>query len=170
MTVLTQSIRRHHVTTSVWSLWVLLSSLWKKGRSMEVQKFVYYEEIKRELTRIHIYGCRCNERLKVKTEGFTRLTYSRLLGGLGHLKKQTRLMIGERFENGMGERRSVLSKQIIFQFSFFFHFSCESIGTNLVKWHSGEKRRRGLPRLSPFFYSDVIHGLPRVPQSLGKWR
>ncbi len=36
---------------------------------------VYYEEIKRELHRIRIYECRCDERLGVKTEGSTRLTY-----------------------------------------------------------------------------------------------
>ena len=30
--------------------------------------FVYYEETKRELKRILIYECRCNERLKAKTE------------------------------------------------------------------------------------------------------
>jgi hypothetical protein len=35
--------------------------------------------INRELHRIHIYGCRCNERLKAKTEGSTRLAYTGLL-------------------------------------------------------------------------------------------
>ena len=64
--------------------------------------FVYYEEMKREVRRIHIYGCRCNERLKAKTEGSTRLTYNRLRGGLRHLKIETRLT-GERFEHVMGE-------------------------------------------------------------------
>ena len=35
---------------------------------------VYYEQqIKRELKGIHICGCRCNERLKAKTDGSTRL-------------------------------------------------------------------------------------------------
>jgi hypothetical protein len=43
-------------------------------------------EKKRELKRIHKYGCRCNERLQSKTEGSTRFT-----GGLGHLKIETRL-------------------------------------------------------------------------------
>ena len=38
--------------------------------------FVYYEQkIKRELKGIHICGCRCNVRLKVKTEGSTCLAY-----------------------------------------------------------------------------------------------
>jgi hypothetical protein len=59
------------------------------------------EEIKRELKRIHIYGCRCNERLKAKTERSTRLSYNRLRGGLGDLKIETRLR-DERFENVMG--------------------------------------------------------------------
>ncbi len=35
------------------------------------------EEIMRELKRIHIYGCRCNERLKAKIEGSTRHAYTR---------------------------------------------------------------------------------------------
>ncbi len=39
----------------------------------------YYEEIKRELNRILIYECRCNERLRGKDEGSTRLTYTGLL-------------------------------------------------------------------------------------------
>ena len=63
---------------------------------------VYYEEIKRELKRIIIYECRCNERLKAKTEGSTRLTYTGLRGGLEHLKIETRLR-GERFESVKGE-------------------------------------------------------------------
>ena len=49
-------------------------------------------------TRIHIYGCsRCNDRLKAKTEGSTRLTYTGLNGGRELLKIETRLR-GERFE------------------------------------------------------------------------
>ena len=53
--------------------------------------FVYYEEIKREVDRILIYECRCNERLKAKAEGSTRLAYTGLRGGLEHLKIVTRL-------------------------------------------------------------------------------
>jgi hypothetical protein len=49
-----------------------------------------------------MYECRCNERLKAKTEGSTRLAYTRLRRGLGHLKIETMLR-GERFENVMGE-------------------------------------------------------------------
>ena len=47
-------------------------------------------------------GCRCNERLKVKTDGSTRLAYTGLRGELEHLKIETRL-IGESFECVMGE-------------------------------------------------------------------
>ena len=43
---------------------------------------VYYEETNRELKRILIYECRCNERLKVKTEESTRLGYTWLRVGL----------------------------------------------------------------------------------------
>ncbi len=63
----------------------------------------YYEEIKRELKRILLYECRCNERLKaIKAEGSTRLTYTGFFGGLEHLKIETRLR-GERFESMKGE-------------------------------------------------------------------
>ena len=34
----------------------------------------------------------CDERLKTKIEGSTRLPYTRLCGGLEHLKKETRLI------------------------------------------------------------------------------
>ena len=49
-----------------------------------------------------IYEYRCDERLKVKTEGSTRLTYIGLSEGLEHLKIKTRL-ICERFPSVMGE-------------------------------------------------------------------
>ncbi len=52
--------------------------------------------IKRELTRRLVYECRFDERLKVKAEGSTRLTYTGLHGGLEHRKIETRL-IDERF-------------------------------------------------------------------------
>ena len=64
--------------------------------------FVYYEEIKQERNTILVYDCRCDERLRSKTEGCTRLTYTGLSGGLEHLKIETRL-IDERFESVMGE-------------------------------------------------------------------
>ena len=49
-----------------------------------------------------MYGCRCNDRLKAKAEGSTRLTCTGLRGGLEHLKIETRL-INERFASVMGE-------------------------------------------------------------------
>ncbi len=43
-----------------------------------------------------------DERLKTKSEGTTRLPYTRLCGGLEHRKIETRL-IDERFVSVMGE-------------------------------------------------------------------
>ena len=43
-----------------------------------VSSFVYYETIRREIHRRLIYECRCDERLKTKVEGSTRLTYTGL--------------------------------------------------------------------------------------------
>jgi hypothetical protein len=63
---------------------------------------VYYESIKQELQRRPKYECRCDERLKTKAEGSARLAYTGLLGGLEHLKIETRL-IDERFASVMGE-------------------------------------------------------------------
>ena len=63
---------------------------------------VYYEEIKRELKRILIHVCRCNERLKAKDEGSTLLGYTGLRGGLEHLKIETRFR-DERVESVKGE-------------------------------------------------------------------
>ena len=63
--------------------------------------FVYYESIKRELKRRLIYEYRCDERLKTKVEESTRLTYTRLIGELEHLKIKTRL-IDEMFPSVMG--------------------------------------------------------------------
>ncbi len=51
----------------------------------------------RYLKGMHICECRCNERLKVKTDGSTHLAYTGFLGELEHLKIETRL-IGESFE------------------------------------------------------------------------
>ena len=57
--------------------------------------------MKRELQTRPIYECRCDERLKTKSEGSTRLV---LLGcvGVELLKIETRL-IDERFASVMGE-------------------------------------------------------------------
>ncbi len=55
------------------------------------------------MKRIHKYGCRwCNERLKAKSVGSTRLVYTGLCGGLDLLKIKTRLR-DERFESVKGE-------------------------------------------------------------------
>jgi hypothetical protein len=59
--------------------------------------------IKRELNRRPMCEYRCDERLKTKAEGSTRLAYTGLLGGLEHLKVETRL-IDMRFVSVMGER------------------------------------------------------------------
>jgi hypothetical protein len=71
--------------------------------------FVYYETIKRELNRRLIHECRCDERLKAKAEGSTRLAYTELRGGLEHLKIETRLL-DERFASVMGECEIVTLK------------------------------------------------------------
>jgi hypothetical protein len=63
--------------------------------------YVYYETIKREYYRL-IYECRCDERLKDKTERSTLLGYNVLSGGQGHLKIKTRLT-DEKFASVMGE-------------------------------------------------------------------
>ena len=63
---------------------------------------VYYESIKRELKTRPIYECRCDERLKTKTEESTRLVSTGLLGELEHLKIKTRL-IDEMIASVMGE-------------------------------------------------------------------
>jgi hypothetical protein len=49
-----------------------------------------------------MYEYQCDERLRAKSEGSTRLTYTGLCGGLEHLKIETRL-IDERFASVMGE-------------------------------------------------------------------
>ncbi len=63
--------------------------------------FVDHEEINRDPQRTPIYECQCDEKLKTKVEGSTRLTYTRLFGGLEHLKTETRL-IDKRFVSVMG--------------------------------------------------------------------
>jgi hypothetical protein len=49
-----------------------------------------------------ISECRCDEKLKTKTEESTLLTYTGLFGELEHLKIKTRL-IDEKFASVMGE-------------------------------------------------------------------
>ena len=74
---------------------------------------VYYGEIKREVKRMLIYDCRCNERLKLKAEGSTRL--AGLCEGLEHLKIETKL-INDRFASAMGEC-VILTTQVLRQYS-----------------------------------------------------
>ncbi len=63
--------------------------------------FLYYESIKGELKTQPIHECRCDERLKTKTEESTHLI-------LDHLKIKTRL-INEKFSSVMGECVILLS-------------------------------------------------------------
>ncbi len=51
---------------------------------------------------IYVYVCRCDERLKTKSEKSTRLGYTGLIVELEHLKIKTRL-IDEMFASVMGE-------------------------------------------------------------------
>ena len=64
-----------------------------------------FESIKRELKIRPIHECRCDERLKTKDEKSTRLSYTRLIGELEHLKIKTRL-IDEKFTSVRGECES----------------------------------------------------------------
>jgi len=64
--------------------------------------FVYYESTKRDLKIRPIYECRCDERLQTKVKEFTRLVYTGLLGGLGHLRIETRL-VNEKIVNTLSE-------------------------------------------------------------------
>jgi hypothetical protein len=77
----------------------------KKGRVWEKSIFVFIIIDKPRAkgnTYICESGCRCNERLKAKTEGSKLLAYTGLRGGRGHLKIKTRLR-GEMFESVRGE-------------------------------------------------------------------
>ena len=65
-------------------------------------KLVYYASRKRELQTRPTYECRCDERIKTKSEKSTRLAYTGLLGELEHLKIETRL-IDEMFASVMDE-------------------------------------------------------------------
>ena len=65
------------------------------------EQFLYYQVEKRELKRRPTYEYRCDERLKAKAEGSTRLAYTGLREGLEHLKRKTRL-INERFAIVLG--------------------------------------------------------------------
>jgi hypothetical protein len=77
-------------------------SVMRSHLPQSTHRFVYYEEIKRDLKRRPIYECRCDERLQTKSEGSTRLVYTGLLEGLEHLEIETRL-VDERLASVMGE-------------------------------------------------------------------
>ena len=57
--------------------------------------------------------CRCNERRKGKPKGSTCLGYTGLIGGLEHLKIETKL-IDERFPSVMGEEVHILHKNFVY--------------------------------------------------------
>ncbi len=75
---------------------------WSKRSSWSAEVVVYYESRKWELKTRPMYECRCDERLKTKSEKSTRLTYTGLFGEMEHPKIETRL-IGEMFPSVMGE-------------------------------------------------------------------
>jgi hypothetical protein len=56
-----------------------------------VDLFIINGENERKIENLVRYECRCDERLKSKTEGSTHLTYTGLCGELEHLKIKTRL-------------------------------------------------------------------------------
>ncbi len=58
--------------------------------------------------------CRCDERLKVKDEGSTRLAHTGLRGGLEHLKIETRL-IDKSFASVMGECEILIPVSIVLE-------------------------------------------------------
>ena len=79
-----------------------MSVRYDERRKTKAKEFVYYESIKREIKKRPIYECRCNERLQTKVKEFTRLGYTGFLGGLKHLKIETRL-INEKIANALCE-------------------------------------------------------------------
>jgi hypothetical protein len=56
--------------------WLCQDKTWSESR----QNLVYYESIKWKIKIKHISECRCNERLKTRSEESTRLVYTGLLG------------------------------------------------------------------------------------------
>ncbi len=77
-----------------------------KMRLIDEKFYFYYESIHRDLKIRPIYECRCDGRPKTKSEEFTQVTYTGLLGvpvgELEHRKIETRL-IDKKFPNVMGE-------------------------------------------------------------------
>jgi hypothetical protein len=56
--------------------------------TFKVSHFVYYESINVDLKIRPTQDCRCEERLKTKSERSTHLGYTVLCGGLEHLKNR----------------------------------------------------------------------------------
>ncbi len=54
--------------------------------TIQTKVVVYYETRKRELKTRPMYKCRCDERLKTKTEKSTLLGYTGLLGEVASVK------------------------------------------------------------------------------------
>jgi len=79
---------------------------------------VYYESIKREIQRRLIYECRCDERLKTKTEESARLTDTVLVVVLEHLKIKTRL-IDKKFASVRGECEIYTPRILAGRFFYF---------------------------------------------------
>jgi hypothetical protein len=71
-----------HTSTGVLNFITLLGSDTSLDqRNQETRLFVYYETINREINKRLTYECRCNERLKVKTEGSTCLRHGQITEG-----------------------------------------------------------------------------------------
>jgi hypothetical protein len=67
-------------------------------KKTKVRLFVYYETIKREINTKIIYECRCDGKLKTKTEGSRLFGYTRLSGGLEHLPSSREIVpVNERW-------------------------------------------------------------------------
>ncbi len=61
-----------------------------KKKLFIINEIVYYESRKREVKTSPIYQCRCDDRLKTKSEKSTLLGYTGLLGELEPLKIETK--------------------------------------------------------------------------------
>ncbi len=73
--------------------------------------------MKREVQTRPIYECRCDERLKTKTEESTRLTYTGFLGELEHLKIETSVYCSLRIDKVRAKDKThirfIINKQVI---------------------------------------------------------
>ena len=67
---------------------------------------VYYQEIKRELNRRLVSECRCDERLKAKTERSTRLAHTLQKGPKGSKKRKRLFAAGVKKGENRGHKMS----------------------------------------------------------------